>query len=354
MVRTPAVRSAAYQTPATHRSPAAHRAPNARTLTRATVLLSLLALLPSQAHAQAKITLRAADIQPENYPTVVGLKAMADYLKKTSNGRIELQVFSGGQLGDERSTIEQTKLGVLDIVRVSSAPIAQAYAPMGVYSLPFLFRDSTHQWKVLNGAVGKELLAGLEGAGFIGLAYYDSGTRSFYTTKKPIRTPADLKGLRIRTQQNEVVLDMMSALQARPVPLSMGEVYSSLQTSAIDGAENNYPSYGPSGARHFEVARYYSLTEHNSVPEVVMMSKVRWDKLSPADQRLIRVAAAQSVAVERKAWNALSAESRAAIQKAGVIITKVDRSAFQKAMAPVYDKYRKVYGTLIERIQDVR
>lgn len=311
------------------------------------------ALLLGSAGAQ-KVSLRAADIQPENYPTIVGLRAMADFLKKTTNGRIEMQVYSGGQLGDERSTIEQTKLGVIDLVRVSAAPISQTYAPMGVFSMPFLFRDSAHEWNVLNGAIGKELLQGLQSVGYVGLAYYDSGSRSFYTTKKAVKTPADLKDLRIRVQQNPVALDMVAALGAKPVPLSAGEVYSSLQTGAIDGAENNWPTYGPSGMRHFEVAKYMSVTDHSSVPEVVMMSKVRWDKLSPADQRLIQQAAQLSVAAERKAWNALTQQSREAVKKAGVTVTTVNRTAFQRAMQPVYDKYRTTYGSLIQRIQDTR
>jgi len=322
--------------------------------TATALFLTATFLISSAAQAQSKIVLRAADIQPETYPTVVGLKSMAEYLKRVSKGRIELQVFAGGQLGDERSTIEQTKLGVLDMVRTSAAPVAQSYAPMGVFSLPFLFRDSNHLWKVLNGSVGKELLAGLEGSGFVGLAYYDSGSRNFYTSKKPVRTVADLKGLRIRAQQNQVTLDMMEALGAKPVPLALGEVYSGLQTNAIDGAENNFPSYGPSGVRHYEVAKYYSLTGHTSVPEVVLMSKSRWDKLSRSDQLLIRQAALASVPVQVKAWNKLTNDSRAAVKKAGVTVVNVNRPEFQKAVQPVYDKYKSQFGTLVQRILNVK
>lgn len=318
------------------------------------ILLAATTALAPTALAQGKVVLRAADIQPENYPTVIGLKHMAETLKRTSAGRIDLQVFAGGQLGDERSTIEQTKLGVLDLVRVSAAPVAQAYTPMGVYNMPFLFRDSSHMWKVLNGTVGKELLAGLQGAGYVGLGYYDSGSRNFYTTRKPIKTVADLSGMRIRVQQNQVALEMMEALNAKPVPLSAGEVYSSLQTGAIDGAENNYPTFGPSGARHYEVAKHFSLSGHTSIPEVILMSKASWDKLSKADQKLVQDAATASVAVQRKAWNDLSKQSEEAVRKAGVTVTTVDKTAFQKAMQPVYDKYRKDYGDLIERILNVK
>lgn len=318
------------------------------------VLTVSVLLLSSIAAAQQKIVLKAADIQPENYPTVAGLKYMSDYLKRATNGRIELQVFAGGQLGDERSTIEQTKLGVIDLVRVSSAPVAQFYAPVGVYNMPFLFRDSSHMWKVLNGEVGKEILSGLNSAGFIGLAYYDSGTRNFYTTKKAIKTVADMKGLRIRTQQNQVVLDMMEALGAKPVPMAIGEVYSALQTGAIDGAENNFPSYGASGFRHFEVARNYSMTAHSAVPELVLMSKTSWDRLSKSDQMYIQKAAQASVEVQKKAWKALSDQSKKQVQKDGAKVISVNVSEFQKAMSGVYTKYKKDYGTLIERILDVK
>ena len=223
-----------------------------------TLLIFLFAALLSFGAAQ-EITLRAADNQPEDYPTVVGLRAMADYLSENSDGRIQMEVFAGGQLGDERSTIEQTQLGVIDIVRTSTSPVGEFYAPMGVYSLPYIFRSEDHFVNVLQGEVGEELLAGLEEADLIGLAYYDSGSRNFYTTDTPIRSVEDLQGLRIRTQQSQVVLDMMELLGAEPVPMAFGEVYSSLQTGVIDGAENNFPSYGPFGVRHYEVAPYYTL-----------------------------------------------------------------------------------------------
>ncbi len=321
-----------------------------RTL-RSLVLALAVALLAGSTLAQ-QITLRAADNQPPTYPTVLGLMAMAEYLEFASEGRIVMEVFPGGQLGDERSTIEQVQLGVIDIVRTSTSPVGEFYAPMGVYSLPFIFRDEAHMWKVVQGPIGRELLDGLRAADMVGLAYYDSGSRNFYTATTPIRSVADLQGLRIRTQQSQVVLDMMDALGADPVPLAFGEVYSALQTGVIDGAENNYPSFGPGGVRHYEVAPYFTENAHARVPEIVMISAATWDGLSPEDQALVREAALASVPVQAALWAALVEESREAVIAAGVEIISVDISEFQAAMAPVYEKYAPEFGDLLQRILD--
>lgn len=319
---------------------------------RGRVLASLLPLVLAGGVSAQEITLRAADNQPETYPTVLGLRAMADYLAQNSDGRIVMEIFAGGQLGDERSTIEQAQLGVIDIVRTSTSPVGEFYAPMGVYSLPYLFRDETHFVNVLEGEVGEELLTGLSEAGLVGLAYYDSGSRNFYTTETPIRSVADLQGLRIRAQESQVVLDMMEALGAEPVPLPFGEVYTSLQTGVIDGAENNFPSYGPEGVRHFEVAPYYTLNGHARVPEVVMISQSTLDRLSPEDQALVREAAQASVSVQFEAWAELVERSRTAVEEAGSEIIEVDVGEFQAAVAPVLEQYAGEYGDIVQRIQD--
>ncbi|WP_269433389.1 TRAP transporter substrate-binding protein [Limnochorda pilosa] len=310
-------------------------------------------LSPTLVSAQ-QIVLRAADNQPPDYPTVQGLVFMANYLEAASGGRIRMEVYPGGQLGDERSTIEQVQLGVIDIVRTSTSPVGEFYAPMGVYSLPYIFRNETHMWKVVQGPIGRQLLDGLKGSGLVGLAYYDSGSRSFYTNKKPIRDVADLEGLRIRTQQSRVVLDMMEALGARPVPMAYEEVYSALQTGAIDGAENNFPSYGPRGVRHYEVAPYFSLDQHARVPEIVMISLQTWNRLSREDQDLIREAALASVPVQAALWRDLVAESRRAVEAAGSEIIDVNVEEFQAAMGPLYEKYGKAYGDLLQRILDTK
>lgn len=314
---------------------------------RILLLTSLLLLGSSLAQT---IVLRAADNQPDDYPTVQGLYFMAEYLEAASDGRIQMEVFSGGQLGDERSTIEQVQLGVLDVVRTSTSPVAEFYAPMGVFSLPFIFRDEGHFWRVVQGPIGRELLHGLTETDMMGLAYYDSGSRNFYTTQRPIRSVADLQGLRIRTQQSQVVLDMMEVLGADAVPMAFGEVYSSLQTGVIDGAENNFPSFGPSGVRHYEVAPFFTLNAHARVPEIVMISSSTWNSLVREDQALVREAALASVPVQASLWAALVEESRQAVIEAGVEIIEVDIQEFQDAMAPLYEQYGAEFGDLLDRI----
>ena len=311
--------------------------------------LALALALAFGATAQ-EVVLRAADNQPEDYPTVQGLYFMADYIEAATDGRIVMEVFPGGQLGDERSTNEQVQLGVIDVVRTSTSPVGEFHAPMGVFSLPYIFRGETHMWKVVNGPIGRELLDGLAEADLRGLAYYDSGSRNFYTTDVPIRSTADLEGLRMRTQQSQVVLDMMEALGAEPVPMAFEEVYSSLQTGVIDGAENNFPSYGPFGVRHYEVAPYFTLDGHARVPEVVMISEQTWSGLDPADQQIVREAALASTTVQAALWDDLSNESRAAVVEAGSEIITVDVSEFQEAMAPLYEEYGSAYGDLVDRI----
>lgn len=319
-----------------------------RNLFRVTALTVLTALLAG-AVAQ-EVTLRAADNQPEDYPTVQGLYHMAEYIEDATDGRIVMEVFPSGQLGDERTTIEQVQLGVIDVVRTSTSPVGEFYPPMGVYSLPYIFRGESHMWKVVNGPIGRELLDGLREADMVGLAYYDSGSRNFYTTETPIESASDLEGMRIRTQQSEVVLDMMEALGAEPVPMAFEEVYSSLQTGVIDGAENNFPSYGPFGVQHYEVAPYFTLDGHARVPEVVMISQSTWDSLSAEDQAIVREAALASVAVQASLWDDLVTESREAVVEEGSEIFTVDTAEFQEAMDPLYEEYGADFGELVDRI----
>ena len=323
------------------------------------ILTGLLATLlaigcnsgPSAPAAPTQITLKAADIQPEDYPTTMGMKYMAKLLDERSNGRIKMQVYGGAQLGQEKETIEMTQAGTIAFNRINAAPLVGFSAPMGVYSLPYLFRDEDHLWKVLQGPVGKGLLKGMESSNLVGLAYYDNGTRSFYTRGKPIKGMADMKGMKIRVQQSKIFVELVNSLGASATPMNYGEVYSGLQTGIIDGAENNAPSFWTS--KHYEVAKYYSLDEHSRLPEVLLMSKKVWDGLSPADQKLIAQAAEDSVAEQRKLWKAFDEKSMSELVAHGTVIIKPDKAPFQKAVQPVYAKYPE-YKDLISQIQAVK
>lgn len=297
---------------------------------------------------------RSADIHPNDYPTVEAVKYMDKLLKEQSKGKLGVKVFANGALGNERDTIEQLKIGGLDMMRVNVAPLNNVVPETMAVSLPFLFRSTEHMRTVLDGPIGDDVLAAMEPQGMIGLAFYDSGSRSFYT-KKPVKTLADLKGMKIRVQQSDLFVSMIEALGANPTPMPMGEVYTALKTGIIDAAENNYPSYESS--RHFEAAKYYNRTQHVMAPEVLVFSKVVWDRLSKDDQTLIRKAAKESVSYMRKLWDEREAKSKAIVEQAGAQILDVEnQKEFADAMKPVFAKFANTprLQNLVQRIQDTK
>ena len=282
---------------------------------------------------------RSADIHPDDYPTVLAVRHMGETLNKATGGKHSIKVFSKSALGIEKDTIEQTKLGAIAMTRVNVAPMNNICAATMVPTMPFLFRSTEHMRKVLDGAIGDEILKDCEAQGFIGLAFYDSGARSMYTVKKPVKTLADAKGLKVRVQQSDLWVSLLEAMGANATPMPFGEVYTALKTGLVDAAENNYPSYESS--RHFEVARFYNKTEHSLAPEILLFSKKVWDTLSADEQKQIRAAAKESVIYMRKLWDEREAKSLALVKAAGVQIVDVDKASFQAAMKPVYDKFLK-------------
>ncbi|MDM7933585.1 TRAP transporter substrate-binding protein [Tabrizicola sp.] len=319
-----------------------------------TTLAALMATaaLSGAAFAECELTLKSSDTHPDGYPTVAAVQVMGEMIKERSGGRICIEVFHSAQLGEEKDTIEQTKFGVIDMNRVSMGPFNNIIEETKVVSLPFIFRGTDHMHRVMDGPIGEEILAAFEPHGFIGLAYFDGGSRSFYNSQKPIDSIDDLAGMKVRVMQSDVFVDMMSALGANATPMPYGEVYSALQTGVIDGAENNWPSFESSG--HYEVAGYYTLNEHLIVPEALVMSKVSWDKLTPEDQALIRQAAKDSVAINRELWAAREKVSEEKIRAAGVqIIDNIDKTPFIEAMVPVYEKHANTpkLQDLVTRIQ---
>jgi tripartite ATP-independent transporter DctP family solute receptor len=263
-------------------------------------------------------------------------------------------VFHSHQLGEEKETIEQTRVGAIDLNRTNVALIGTFVPAMNVLAMPFLFRSVGHLEKVLDGPIGNEILNSFEPYGFVGLAFYDSGARSIYNSVRPVRSLADLKGLRLRVQQSELMSDMIKALGAEPVELPYGQVLTGLATKLIDGAENNWPSFVTTG--HYKYAGYYTLTEHTMSPEVLVMSLKAWTSLSTEDRKIFREAAIESSHYMRAKWNALEEQSRQQAKAAGVtIVTDFDRKPFEDAMAPIYVKVRRdpVATELIERIRKV-
>ncbi|MBX9615752.1 MAG: TRAP transporter substrate-binding protein [Caulobacteraceae bacterium] len=305
---------------------------------RALITTALAAPLAACVQEIGQRPLRGADSHPSGYPTVAAVDHFGELISQRTNGRLRLRNYAGGQLGEEKDTLEITVFGGLDINRVNLAPLNPIEPLTLVPSLPFLFQSTDHMRRSLDGAPGRTILNSLERHGLIGLAFYDSGERSFYNTRGPIRTPADMRGLKLRVQTSDLYVAMVQALGASPIPMSYGEVFQALVQGVIDGAENNWPSYQDS--RHFEVARFYSLTRHVMAPEVLVASARTWAKLSPPDREIIRAAATESVPFMRTLWEARETTARQAVVDAGVQITEdLDRSAFEAAMLPVWDRF---------------
>lgn len=294
--------------------------------------------------------LTSSDTHPEDYPTVQAVKFMGNYLAERTDGRLGIKVYPGGQLGSEIDTLEITSFGGLDLNRVNLAPL-NSMAPLTIPpSLPFIFQSVAHMRRTLDGEVGDEILASLSDNGLVGLCFYDSGARSFYNTREPIRTPGDMVGLKLRVPNSDVYIAMVNALGANAVPIPFGEVYQALAQGVIDGAENNWPSL--QSARHYEVARFYSLTQHLLTPEALVMSKITFDRLSASDRELVRQAARASVPVMRDLWDARVAQARETILSAGVEINDVDPDPFAALMRPVWNEYASspAQRSLVERI----
>ncbi len=324
------------------------RARLSRTVTVAALLLAAVA---TSTFARE---FRAADTQSEDYPTVQALRFMGRLIEEKTVGRLQIRVFHSRQLGEEKETIEQTRAGAIDLNRTNVALIGTFVPAMNVLAMPFLFRSIEHLQKVLDGPIGDEILGSFEPFGFVGLAFYDSGARSIYNSVRPVRTIADMKGLRLRVQQSELMSDMIKALGAEPIELPYGQVRTGLATKLIDGAENNWPSFVTTD--HYKYAGFYTLTEHTMSPEVLVMSHKAWISLSAEDQAIFHEAARQSSRFMRERWKDLEEQSRRQAQAAGVtIVSDFDHKPFEAAMAGIYAKARRdpAAAALIERIRKV-
>lgn len=282
---------------------------------------------------------RSADVHAKDYPTNMAVKHMGDELSKATGGKYSIKVFGDSALGSEKDTVEQVKIGALDMVRVNTAAFHGIVPESMIPSYPFLFRDLEHFRKTMYGAQGDKILAAFDKAGFVGLALYESGARSMYA-KKPIKSVADVKGMKIRVQPSDLWVSLIAAMGASATPMPFAEVYTGLKTGLLDAAENNYPSYDE--AKHFESAPVYSETLHSMAPEVLVFSKKIWDTLKPEEQAEIRKAAKASVPFYVKLWEAKEKDARAAVLKGGAKIipaAEIDRKSFVDAEKPVWDKF---------------
>jgi tripartite ATP-independent transporter DctP family solute receptor len=307
------------------------------------------------AAADQKTILKASDVHPEGYPTVQAVENMGKKLEEATGGRLSIQMYASMQLGGEKEAIEQAQVGALQLARVSVGTLGPVVDDLNVFNLPFLFRDTAHMEKVIDGPVGQELLDKVTSnpnTRLIGLAWMDAGARSLYDTKRPIKSIDDLKGLKVRVMGNPMFVDMMNALGGNGVAMGYDQVFSALQTGVVDGAENNPPSFVFDN--HYQVAKYYTLTEHLIVPEILVFSRASWDVLSKDDQALIKKLSREAQLDERQLWKTVEAEAMAKMKASGIEVDTVgDKTPFQNAVKPVWDKYGAKYADLIKRIQAV-
>lgn len=293
------------------------------------------------------------NIHNPDYPVSVAMEQFIADVKKATDGRISGKVYHNSVLGSQADAISQMQLGAIDFAEFNLGPLGTAVPEVNVVSLPFIFKSLEHMHRVMDGPVGNKLSVAMEKTGIISLAWYDSGARSFYNTSKPIQTPADMTGMKFRVMNNELFVNMVSALGGNATPLAYSEVYQSLKTGVVDGAENNWPSFESSN--HYEVAGYYSASQHLILPECLCVSKKAWNKLSKADQEIVRSAARDSAILQRKLWAERANKSKQKVLNAGVKYNEVDdKLAFQEAMTPVYEKAIEKNPVLKELITEIQ
>jgi tripartite ATP-independent transporter DctP family solute receptor len=289
-----------------------------------------------------------------SHPVHLGMAYMADRVAEISGGQMRIDMYPSQQLCTERECMELLQIGSLGMTKVSAA-IMENFAPAyQVLNLPYVFRDEEHRFRVLEGEIGEYLLQAGEPKRLLGLAFYDAGSRSFYTKTRPVHTPEDLAGKKIRVIESPTAMRMVSALGGSPTPLAWGELYTALQQGVVDGAENNPPSFYTS--RHYEVARYYTLDEHTAVPDVLVISTVIWNTLTPQEQRWIRQAAAESAEVQKELWRVATEEALRAVEEAGVTIIRPDKEVFVRQVQPMIESFRNdpVIYPLYQQIQAVQ
>lgn len=317
------------------------------------VLLIVAFLSASCKDKGTKTVIKLAHSLDVTHPVHKGMVYMSEKVAEKSGGKMHVDIYPGGQLGNERELIELLQIGSLAMTKVSTAPLEAFVPEMKIFGIPYIFRDDEHRWKVLNGDIGKKLLLAGEPFYLRGMCYYDAGNRSFYTKDRPIRTPTDLRGLKIRVMKSITSVNMVQALGGSATPIPWGELYTALQQGVVDGAENNPPSFYLS--KHYEVCRYYSLDEHTSVPDILIMSTVVWNNLTNEERKWLQSAVDESVPYQRKLWKKVSNESLTEVQKAGVEVIYPDKTPFQEAVKQIHDSYRgtSIYD-LIQKIRSIK
>lgn len=326
-------------------------------LIAAGTIAAATALTAGTALAQQKLVLKASDVHPEGYPTVVAVENIGKKLEKMSNGRVSVQMYGSSQLGGEKEAIEQAQVGAIAFARVSVGALGPVVDDLNVFNLPYVFRDTAHMQKVIDGDIGKDLLDKVtnSGKGLIGLCWMDAGARSFYNTKKPIKSMADLKGMKFRVMGNPMFVDMANSMGGNGVAMGYDQVFNALQTGVVDGAENNPPSFVFDN--HYQLAKYYTIDEHLIVPEMLVMSKKVFDQMSKEEQAALLKYAREAQFEERKLWEEYEKKAMDKAKAAGIEIDHLpaaEKAKMQAAVKPVWDKYGPKYAEMVKRIQAVK
>lgn len=325
---------------------------NYNRLTKFLVSLLLLATFACVGPSE-KRELKLAHGLPTDHPVHKAMEFMAERCDELSEGKLTIEVYPAEQLGSEQQCVELVQIGSLAITKVSAAVMESFAEDYKVFGLPYIFTSKEHAFKIMDGEIGRDLLLSTEDKWIRGLCYYDAGSRSFYTKSKPITHPDDLSGLKIRVMRSITAVEMIRALGGSATPISWGELYTALQSGVVDGAENNPPSLYTS--RHYEVCKYYSLDEHTTIPDVLVVSKIIWDKLSDQEKKWLQQAADESAVLERKLWAESEIKSLEEVQKAGVKINYPDKQPFIDKVQPLLESYRdnEIIYSYIKRIQAV-
>ncbi len=300
-------------------------------------LILALSLASCSKHSDVRV-LKMAHALPTDHPVHAGIVYMSERLDELSDGTMRIDIYPGGQLGSERELMELLQIGTLAMTKVSSSPMEGFVPSMKVFSMPYVFRDSEHYWRALNSDLGKQLLLEGEKVRLRGLGYYDAGSRSFYMVEKPIHTPEDLSGMKIRVQKSQTSMQMVNALGGAATPISWGELYTALQQGVVDGAENNPPSFYTS--KHYEVAKYYTLNEHTFVPDIVLISSYIWSSLDKRQQQWLQQAMDESIEYQRELWEKASEEALREVEEAGVEIIHPDKTLFAQQVKEMHENYK--------------
>jgi tripartite ATP-independent transporter DctP family solute receptor len=303
--------------------------------------------------AGQEVRLRLAELHPSDHPTAKADYEFARLTRERSGGRIQISVYADSVLGQELEVLEQLKFGSIDIARVSLAAVSSYVPRLDALQMPYLYRDEDQMWRVLKGGIGKELLASVGQAGFVGLGWFEAGARNFYNARKEVRRPSDLAGLRIRVQEGGITDDIVAAYGAESVALAFGESYGAILRGSVDGAENNIPTYYSS--RHYQIAKYYTLTEHARIPEIVVGSALSFSELTVADRELIAKAAMDTIDYQRAEWKKYEALAADKLRAAGVsIVPASDPASWRALVQPIYAAQSPEIRALVARIRSIK